>query len=442
MTQVPRKSFSSGLLLLALLIQIFAFGLWIGGPRLALGERCIFNVSFSENVGHSINCDSSEFLQAASDLDEIWGEESKRQSRPGSVLLVWLVSRPLVFALDMAADPARSIAFKDVEQGSEVAFEIRRNELAAGYLTFMLLHFVILIATFKLYMRLAGVGPGTKGRLKTAAALAGLMIFINNVTKQFLWSPHTQLFNILAPVLSVYLFVKMQDDERPEKLFLMTGLLCGVGMMFYGIFVLPATVAGLGYLWRRRDTIFASAKQTISVLMTGAGAVALFALPMALWYGFIVLKNGAFYNYDVERFRGFVWMGKVWAEQGIGSVIYWLGYNFLDMFRGAFMQGGGFIVVLAGLAWYARRLGDVPRATYLWAAAGIYAVLAAIFYAFYGLTVARLSYTIVPVLFPLIGFYLYYIERHASRPRLIWRGTLAVICAYLAFMLVKFGPYS
>ncbi|GEM_PF-2705975 len=429
-----QKSFSSGLLLLVFLIQLFAFGLWIGGPRAVMGEECVMNVSLGENVGHSINCDSSEFLYASSDLDNIWGADSKRQSRPGSVLLVWAASRPLVFMLDaVSADPAKAIAFKDIEHGNEVAFEIRRNEFIAGYIVFILFHIGILIACYKLYMRLSGaVSPGT------AAGIAGLAVFINNITKQFLWSPHTQLFNIMAPLLSIYYFVKMQEAERPERMFLTAGALCGIGMLFYGIFVLPAVAAGLGYLWRRRKDIRDAGK----IVATGIGAMMLFALPMALWYGFIVLKNGAFYNYDVEHFKGFVWLAEVSAEQGWGRALYWLGHNFLAMFSGAFMQGWGFILILAGLIWQARRLGDAPRETYLWAGAGIYAVLASAFFAFYGLTVERLSYTLVPVLFPLTGLYLGHIERRTARPLLVKWVTLGIISIYLLFMLAKFGPYS
>lgn len=442
-----QKSRTSGLLLLAFLFQIFVFGLWAGGPRIELGERCVFNLRFSAHIGHSINCDSSEFLYAASDLDNIWGVDSKRQSRPGSVLLAWLTARPLVFALDLASGgSSKEIAFRDIERGSEVAFVIERNELVGTYAAFLLQHMAILVLTFMLYMRLAGVEAGAPGRLKNAAALAGLLIFVNNITKQFFWSPHTQLFNILAPVLSVWLFVEMQKTARPERLFLLAGLLCGAGMLFYGIFVLPAVAAGLGYLWRRRSYWPGGLRQAGAVVATGAGAVALFALPYALWYLFIVLKNGAFFNYDVERFRGFVWLGVVWGEQGWQAVLYWLGHNFLAMFRGALAQGWGFVLALAGLVVYARRLaaggGQHPDAAFLWAGAGIYAVLAAAFYSFYGLTVARLSFTIVPVLFPLIGFYLHYIERHSGRPLLVKGLALAAVCGYVLFMAAKFGPYS
>jgi len=445
MTQTSQKSFSSGLLLLVVLVELFAFGLWGGGPRVVRGEECVFNISFSAHIGHSINCDSSEFLYASSDLDNVWGPESKWQSRPGSVLFVWLAARPLVFALDLFFDRAESVAFNDIEHGNEVAYTIRRNELIAAYLTFLLLHFLILIVSYKLYMRLAGITPSTRGRLKTAAAVAGLVVFINNITKQFLWSPHTQLFNIMAPLLSVYLFVRMQEAERPEKLFLLTGLLSGMGMLFYGIFILPATVAGLGYLWRRRGVLIAGIGQG-QALATGAGAVVLFAVPLAVWYEFIFLKNGAFHDYHVERFRGFVWFAQVWAQDGRGRAIYWLGYNFLEMFRGAFTQGWGFVIVLAGLVWYARRFGKQSEAkadnVHLWVGAGLYAVLAAAFYALYGLIVARLSYTIVAAVFPLIGFYLHYCEHHMSRPLLLKRATMVGVCVYLVFMLAKFGPYS
>lgn len=437
MSQTSHKPSSSGLLLLVMLVQLFAFGLWIGGPRIddqKLTDHCAVNMRVSAHVGHSLNCDFSEFIQAASSPNEVWGEESKRQSRPGMPLSVYMMGRPLVWLLNIVQEPERSVAFRDLEKGGTIAFEVPRNEVIAGYIGYMVVHFLILIAAYKLYMRLAG-GEG----LKTAVALAGMLIFANNITKQFLWSPHTQLFNILAPIMAMFFFQRMQQTEQPDRFFLKVSLLCGIGMLFYGIFVIPVIVAGLGWLWRRRSEIV----QVGSILTTGFSAIALFALPYALWYGFILLKNGAFYNYDTVYYDGFVWMGRALEANGWSGLFYWLGYNLLTMFKGAVLQGWGYGLVLAGLIYSAYRLKKMPEGvSVLWAGAGLYVLLAALFFALYGTTVARLSFTLVVVFFPLTGFYLHNLETNIKKPVLFKNAILASVCAYMLFILMKYGPYS
>ena len=64
-------------IVLVLLVQLFAFGLWVGGPRTDTSRNCVFNLRLGENFGHSINCDSSEFVYAAAEPANVLAPESK-----------------------------------------------------------------------------------------------------------------------------------------------------------------------------------------------------------------------------------------------------------------------------------------------------------------------------------------------------------------------------
>ncbi|MCB9991155.1 MAG: hypothetical protein H6867_07215 [Rhodospirillales bacterium] len=438
---------SSGLLLIVFMIQLFAFGLWAGGPRTDTSRNCVFNIQLGEKAGHSINCDSSEFLYAVAVPEQVLEYGSKRQSRPGTVLFVHVMTRPFVFAVETLAPASKKMmTFRDQHKDNEIAFEIPRSEFLISYMGYLFLHLLILMGTYALYLRLAGLGKDVPGRLKTAAAIAGLTVFINNVSKQFLWSPHTQLFNLLTPLLAMFLFVRMLKADRPDRMFVLAALGCGIGGLFYGTFALPIIVCGLAWLWRRKDYI-ADMKENARTLATGLFAMAVFILPYALWYGFIVLRNGTFYNYDVEYFRGFVWLPEVIDEKGIGAGVTLLVQNFALMFKGALVQGWGYALVLAGLVVAALRqkkaggnaMTDVAA---LWWGAGLYSVLAAVFFAFYGLPILRLAFTITAVMLPLLGYYLHYVERHTARPGYLKAATIISVCAYTLFMLIKFGPYS
>lgn len=442
-----RAPLIGGFAVFVLLFQLFAFGLLVGGPRVTAGEgpeHCVWNARINAWLGHSLNCDSYEFIRDGADPENVFGPEGKRQSRPGAALFVYAVSRPLLLLFGTVQnDPGRAVAFMDMGDGGK-RYEIRAADLAASYAAYMFLHILILGGAAALYLRTLGLRG--KAAFESAAGLAALAVMVNNVSKQFLWSPHTQLFNVLAPLLAVFLFRALQTSKNPARFFMLAALACGAGMLFYGVFAVPAAIAGLGLLWRERAAMrdrFRHAARTTGIAAAGA---ALFVLPYALWYGFIVLRNGAFFNYDVEIYKGFAWLPETWARYGAAAAFEHFVLNFYFFMKGAFLQGAGYIAVLAALVFTVRRRtpdrGMDAEALTLWLGAGCYILLAALFYSLYGLTVLRLSCSAALAVLPVMGFYLRRFEETSPNPLKIRRITVAVLCVYTVFMVAKLGPYS
>lgn len=442
-----RAPLIGGFAVFILLFQLFAFGLLAGGPRVTAGEgpeHCVWNARINAWLGHSLNCDSYEFIRDGADPENVFGPEGKRQSRPGAALFVYAVSRPLLLLFGtLQDDPGRIVAFMDMGDGGE-RYEIRAAELAASYAAYMFLHILILGGAAALYLRTLGLRG--KAAFDSAAGLAALAVMVNNISKQFLWSPHTQLFNVLAPLLAVFLFRALQTAKNPVRVFMLAALACGAGMLFYGVFAVPAAVAGLGLLWRERAAIRGSLRRAARTAGVAVAGAVLFAVPYALWYGFIVLHNGAFFNYDVEVYRGFAWLPETWARYGAEAVSGHFILNFYSFMKGAFLQGAGYIAVLVALVLVVCRRapdrGMDAEALTLWLGAGCYIFLAALFYSLYGLTVLRLSCSAALAVLPVMGFYLQRFEQLSPNPFKIRRITVAVLCAYTVFMVVKLGPYS
>lgn len=63
------------------------------------------------------------------------------------------------------------------------------------------------------------------------------------------------MFHILAAMAAIYGFKDIQEKEEPEELFYKASFLCGIGIVFYGLFVVSITITGLGYIWHERHSL-------------------------------------------------------------------------------------------------------------------------------------------------------------------------------------------
>ena len=68
---------------------------------------------------------------------------------------------------------------------------------------------------------------------------AWLLIFLvfNNITNQFFWSPSTKLLNLLCGVFTIKYIIKIVEEKINHKELLMTFLVLGVSLLFYGVFI-------------------------------------------------------------------------------------------------------------------------------------------------------------------------------------------------------------
>jgi 4-amino-4-deoxy-L-arabinose transferase-like glycosyltransferase len=110
-----------------------------------------------------------------------------------------------------------------------------------------------------------------------------LLLVGNDVTKAFFWSPHTQLFNVLVPVLALNATLRVLDGAAFDRTFALgLGLAVGLGLTAYGVFVVVPTCLMLPWLWAlTREPSRARRRHALANL---ALLLALSIAPMALWY--------------------------------------------------------------------------------------------------------------------------------------------------------------
>jgi len=231
--------------------DIFVAGLVVTGAVVSL----LFSPTLSREVevphcgkpihiwGHAhltVGCDSGEFVALAGNPALLLTPEHQiRQNRPLYSALGW------AHALPFRPLGLESLGLRIL--GGEVTSESGLNyrKYLPEYLGFILLNWLLLVASVELFRRLL------EGRslLETGIVLPVAILIFNEITK-FFWEPHTQIFNIFIPVMSLYLFRWMQPRLSTLKWshMIVIGLLLGLGNLAYGAFAVAVGGAVLAIL--------------------------------------------------------------------------------------------------------------------------------------------------------------------------------------------------
>jgi hypothetical protein len=429
-------------------LALLCFGLLIGPrvPAVDAGYHCVGNVALKGPFGFGLNCDSPEFMWLAREPSALLDQRNSRQSRPGLILLAALIQAPL--AAILPADGPPTPVYQGLYDPPRVAASLPQNRPA--YFAYILLNFAILIATFHaLSLVIRRNGPARDGPTAIILVATGLLIVANDVTKAFVWSPHTQMFNILVPVLAVYATQRVLAARRVERDFALgMGLIVGLGMTAYPFFVvIPVCILLPALVGLLRETSAAARKRDVASL---AGFLALGAIPAALWYAYVQATAGVIFNAELDL-REIVWM-KDALEQGPGVLAaQWFGYLWeLLGFAAPQALALGALVGWLALGVLLARARDRLDLAQLSAAVpiiaiGLYVSVAVVgFYTCVGWVAPRLAYPMIPPLIAAAGAAAVVLARRlppASRSVLAG-GCLAVAVAQMIYVVAKNGPWS
>lgn len=204
-------------------------------------DNCVANVNLPGPFGFGLNCDSPELIWLAREPSGLLTKNSYRQSRPGLIIAAAILQVPLSLVVPFGAPPQK-IGWGDVE-GINKLF---KNNLPT-YLAYVLLNIGILIASFFILRRVMEREHDRRAIHSASALLivsTGLLLVANDVTKAFVWSPHMQMFNILVPVLSLYVTLRLLRGGLSDRSFVLgIGLKVGLGLTAYAFFVVVTACA-------------------------------------------------------------------------------------------------------------------------------------------------------------------------------------------------------
>ena len=331
-------------------------------------------------LGFALNCDSPRFLALAANPAGLFVfPGSVWQSRPVYVVLGAALALPIRILFPMLDWPPLPTG------------------LVASWWAYTLLNFAILLVAICLF----DVLLGAEERLTVTAFVFGSWLLANYVVKRFVWTPHTQLFNILVPVVA--LRASLDALQRPavsNARAAMLGIVFGIGALAYGSFAI-ACLAFVASLWLGR-CVRAEHVGLGTVARQSLCALGAFALPIVAWWSYVTFRTGGFYSHEVQAYRQFVWIADAWQQGPAELAAVFadnLGY-FLCTVANVLWLPAAVLAVLVVLARTSgvslRRLARDEQALLL-ATATVFG-LTFVFLALLGFYAERLSWALVPPL--------------------------------------------
>ena len=402
------------LVLNALLVTTAAHLLMLAPPPPA-GTPCVASQRVWGPLEMVVSCDSIEFVRVAEHPGAL--STSFRQTRPLQPMGAALLSR------------------------AQVGYG---PHLSPAWFSFVVLNFVTLVTALMVFRELmAPVGRAAA----VAVAILGVFLTFNNVVKGFFWSAHTQMWNVLMPLVSIAISVAfLRQPDRDWRFMLAAGALLGIVWLAYPSMVICAVAAiAASLLGFRIDDMH---PRWVHVLGKWSVFLALVAAPMVIWISVIITRTGNLNFPEVQGFRQFVWIVDSWRMGGIASV-----QQQARLFLGEFVThlwpGLWPVLVLLTIAVLAgsvppRRLRAAITARALTLTAALITLILSVgFFALMGFYRQRLEFNVVvPVLVIASVILIGVIERMASGPAAV---TLLVVMgaaiAYITAAVVRVGPY-
>ncbi len=425
-------------------ILILFMGVLLIGPRIPAerqSEFCVVNVDLPGPFGLSLNCDSPEFMRLAADPAALLDAENTRQSRPGLVLAAAALSLPLSLLKPIgAALPARA-SRSDIDQ-QRISEAL--SQYVPAFAAYVLLNAAFLVACFVVLRRIAhrAVGGRMYPEVGIVVLAAGSLFLSNDVTRFFMWSPHTQLLNVLLPVLAMSAVLwSWSGGLRSLPAAAGAGLATGVGLTAYplSIILAPALLgpAALRAPWQPAD-------ENRRLLCNAFALLCGCVLPYLVWYLSVRFATGRFYSHEIASGQ-LVWIRQAYA-QGLFELSKAFAGHIVYLLQSAAMQAVAAILMIVwvlGIAILSRRADASFRRVFARLLAACVAVsgLALLFYAGVGWLSPRLAYAAVPPWIVLSGAIAACLASQLDvRPRRILAAGMAAIALGNMIVVLAAAP--
>jgi hypothetical protein len=436
---IHRKKFTTFLIALVILGSVlYLAGLAIG-PRVSQASidqdsLWLQNIYLSPPFGISLNKDSYLYLLSARNTKIVFGHEAVLQSRP----LLSLIAHPLSRVLQMM--PMVSLP------GASALF----NHLLPTYLVFVFINLAMLIGCYRLYASM--VLPRRQTTLEWSfgisvapcAFVIGTLLIVNEITKAFFFAAHTQMFNLLVPMLALWVLLYLRAANIRYQTYVLSALLAGLGTLAYG----AVMVIGAAIVLARMHS-YRSAKSTgvWSMMAELLLLLAMLILPYFAWWLTVTLINGEFFNHDVKVWKHVVWMSSVF-DNGLLWLLSSLASNlafFLAATLHHLVTSIPLVVLLILFSWPHRvalkRAFNADISIVI--AAAVIAIVFLVFFSLVGYRVTRLAMPVAVMAIVLYGVWAAHLEAllaERQRQQLL-SAVGAVMVINTVWTAAKEGPF-
>ncbi len=255
-------------------------------------------------MGFLSTMDAFEFVVAAIQPSLLLQPKFYRQSRPLYILMGSVVGYTVYYT----TYPLHNVFKKELQQrslhkNSEIETE-KELLFFCFFYGYVILNIAILLISLLIFDKIM---RSFKLKWVNKPFLYGLMLFLlvaNSETKYFIFSPHQQLFNILVPIISIYLATRFVRGTADTKTLYISAFLSGIGMLVYGNALLLLGTLAIIFILRLQKERYGF-KKLILHLVT---ITFLFIIPLATWQLILILNHTTLYSAEMEGYRQFVWM--------------------------------------------------------------------------------------------------------------------------------------
>jgi len=271
------------LILFSLLTQIFSIlhskSTSISGTSAAF---CNYYITKLNIFNVHIDCDSQYFLLDSQNPMRLFDDQTPLQDRPLHTFLVFIISKVFGFV----GIPSGSTTYLGEDN-------IPQTYNILNYGIFIAINALILIAAVLIVLRVMLNGGSIHRRyLKVSVFLAILLIAQNPINREYFWTPHSQIFNLLIPVILFYFVQK--DFILNKRRFYIILFLISLSLLAYPTFTILLPVFFL-ITWKSLGKLYA-------VL------IAVSLIPKLLWPVVLNALGGHYVDWPVVGHRRFVWI--------------------------------------------------------------------------------------------------------------------------------------
>lgn len=229
-----------------------------------------------------IDCDAQYFLLDSQDPMRTLNGQSPLLDRPLHSFIVFMLSK--VFSL--VGIPGGPITYLG-EDG------IPQTYYLLNYGIFIGLNAIILFASMFLVLKVMLVSRIAENKYSKLILLATIvMIAQNPISREFFWTPHSQIFNIFIPCLIFYLV--QENFVVSKRSYLVLMVLISTLLLIYPTFFVVIPIFFI--------------KTLRSLGKTKAMLISIATLPKLLWPSILSLLGGNYYDIAIQSNRRFLWV--------------------------------------------------------------------------------------------------------------------------------------
>ena len=300
------------------------------GPRVPDNmqkEYCVRNFEINSIFGHSMNCDSADWILNASNPKRLLEEDSIRQARPGLIVNANIYSFFInkIFGFFGYNDEYPKTTFIDNKNLTYEVFERYNPKIV--YFSYFLLNVKILVLSFFFYFKIFKKSIFNPLHYKGWLIWFSLVLVINNIVNQFMWSPSTKLLNIFCSLFTIYFSKKLILNELNLKKIYFINILSGILTLYYAVFFLSFVIFNFLFLLFYK-------RKLLNICINSL----LFIIPYAMWYKYITDLNQTFYFSNFTDYNFIFWIRDSYYSFGIFKTLNSIAYGYYNFFSSFLKQ--------------------------------------------------------------------------------------------------------